>query len=591
MKQADSNQKTTQHSTQNTDQSPSAGPQGIGITPPAYGIESADSGGELVIQPRLMVGAAGDSYEREADYVAQQVMRMHAPPRDVATVRPHENTGGDDLTQRKPLASGITSLVQRSGTGQGFEAGSQVAGEVSRQRGRGSALDGGVRKFMEPRFGADFSGVRVHTNPQADTLNRALSARAFTTGRDIFFRGGEYRPGSASGRELIAHELTHVVQQSGETPGTSDGTVQRLIINTGDTTLPTELGLVRGWIVGSDMDIAYHEGGDHQRVEEFGSLSATKVGKAENIYLEGHGSPGKLGHQEPRAVAQKLNKIIPTGYTGKIRSHSCSAGVGVSGVDKPSGVDALAVLLHESGIDVEGASGIALNHMTFTRSGGSGTRSFDKSKSSVVDEAIARTRGTVDKAWAGYISGLGSIVPSKYRGAAAKATEISEEFYSDLEMEVDTALIDKDKSILRSTSALDLDSSSSGGSGGKSNCFITTACTQARGLPDDCLELTTLRAFRDEYIASLANGKKMIRVYYENSPRIVAAIDRRADAAETYNGLYAVVCNCVRYVQEGAYDSAFQTYVDMVIQLRNRFTPMAKIPAFFYKDFKSDLRS
>jgi hypothetical protein len=68
---------------------------------------------------------------------------------------------------------------------------------------------------MEPVFGADFSQVRVHTDTQANTLNRTLSARAFTTGRDIFFRQGEYRPGSSTGQELIAHELTHVVQQGG----------------------------------------------------------------------------------------------------------------------------------------------------------------------------------------------------------------------------------------------------------------------------------------------------------------------------------------------------------------------------------------
>jgi outer membrane protein OmpA-like peptidoglycan-associated protein len=81
--------------------------------------------------------------------------------------------------------------------------------------GAGQPLDDSVRARMEPAFIADFSGVRVHTNPQADTLNRALNARAFTTGRDIFFRNGDYKPGSSSGRELLAHELTHVVQQSG----------------------------------------------------------------------------------------------------------------------------------------------------------------------------------------------------------------------------------------------------------------------------------------------------------------------------------------------------------------------------------------
>ncbi|HEX8845923.1 MAG TPA: DUF4157 domain-containing protein [Pyrinomonadaceae bacterium] len=74
---------------------------------------------------------------------------------------------------------------------------------------------------MERAFGADFSDVHVHTDAQADGLNRSLEARAFTAGQDLFFRHGEYNPDSSRGQELIAHELTHVMQQSGER-GASD---------------------------------------------------------------------------------------------------------------------------------------------------------------------------------------------------------------------------------------------------------------------------------------------------------------------------------------------------------------------------------
>ncbi len=84
---------------------------------------------------------------------------------------------------------------------------------IERSRGGGQLLDGGVRHSMGKAMNADFSGVRVHTDSQADGLNRSLHARAFTTGRDVFFRQGEYNPGSSSGRELLAHELTHVIQQ------------------------------------------------------------------------------------------------------------------------------------------------------------------------------------------------------------------------------------------------------------------------------------------------------------------------------------------------------------------------------------------
>ncbi|HET6420524.1 MAG TPA: DUF4157 domain-containing protein [Geobacteraceae bacterium] len=95
----------------------------------------------------------------------------------------------------------------------GFQVQPEVEDAIQSAKGSGRGLDGAARSIMEPVFGADFSNVRVHTGPQADSLNRTLSARAFTTGRDIFFRDGEYNPGSSSGRDLLAHELTHVVQQ------------------------------------------------------------------------------------------------------------------------------------------------------------------------------------------------------------------------------------------------------------------------------------------------------------------------------------------------------------------------------------------
>jgi len=86
---------------------------------------------------------------------------------------------------------------------------------IQRARGGGQALDTTARAQLEPAFGADFGRVRVHTDGEADQLNRALHARAFTTGSDIFFRQGAYQPGSSGGRELLAHELTHVLQQTG----------------------------------------------------------------------------------------------------------------------------------------------------------------------------------------------------------------------------------------------------------------------------------------------------------------------------------------------------------------------------------------
>jgi hypothetical protein len=108
----------------------------------------------------------------------------------------------------------VQQVIARSNmSAESAETGQDVEQSVQAARGSGQALDAGLRRQVEPLYGADFSSVRIHTGKEADGLNRAVSARAFTVGQDIFFRESEYNPGSSQGRELLAHELTHVVQQ------------------------------------------------------------------------------------------------------------------------------------------------------------------------------------------------------------------------------------------------------------------------------------------------------------------------------------------------------------------------------------------
>src|SRR5262249_16769691 len=82
-------------------------------------------------------------------------------------------------------------------------------------RSSGRPLDAATREFMEPRFGHDFSGVRVHTDSQAAESARAVNALAYTVGRDVVFGSGQYAPGMTAGRKLLAHELAHTIQQAG----------------------------------------------------------------------------------------------------------------------------------------------------------------------------------------------------------------------------------------------------------------------------------------------------------------------------------------------------------------------------------------
>jgi hypothetical protein len=113
-------------------------------------------------------------------------------------------------------------LAQRSGDGP-FDLNDETADRINRERGSGQALDNNVQARMSEATGQDLSGVKVHTGPESHALNESLSAKAFTTGHDIFFREGAYDPGSSGGQELLAHELTHVVQQSSGRVGGGGG--------------------------------------------------------------------------------------------------------------------------------------------------------------------------------------------------------------------------------------------------------------------------------------------------------------------------------------------------------------------------------
>ncbi|MEL0598883.1 MAG: DUF4157 domain-containing protein, partial [Planktothrix rubescens PR222] len=104
----------------------------------------------------------------------------------------------------------------------GGDASTELETSIQTAKGGGQPLDGGLQRSMGQAMGADFSGVKVHTDSQSDQLNQSIQAKAFTTGQDVFFRQGAYEPSSRGGQELIAHELTHVVQQNGKsTSGSS----------------------------------------------------------------------------------------------------------------------------------------------------------------------------------------------------------------------------------------------------------------------------------------------------------------------------------------------------------------------------------
>ncbi|NHN27101.1 DUF4157 domain-containing protein [Flavobacterium jejuense] len=172
-----------------------------------------------IIQKKMSVGAENDSYEVEADNMANKVMRMQTPNQQNvshtgALVQRKCAACEEDKIQKKPLAETITPLIQRfSNSESGGQAPSHIESQINSSRGSGSSMDYGTKHFMESRFGTDFSNVKIHTGSQAVQMSRELNAQAFTVGNDIYFNEGKYSPNSDSGKHLLAHELTHTVQQ------------------------------------------------------------------------------------------------------------------------------------------------------------------------------------------------------------------------------------------------------------------------------------------------------------------------------------------------------------------------------------------
>jgi hypothetical protein len=149
------------------------------------------------VQGKLNVGSPGDRYEQEADRIAKNVLGAPDP--------------GDRHFQ--PQASRV-GVLQAEGT-KGIdhpEIASQAQNHVTQCPGR--SLSKATRDFFEPRLGRNFSGVKVHTCKDASLMCGALQARAFTLGANIFFQRSAYDPASSTGKMLLAHELTHVAQQS-----------------------------------------------------------------------------------------------------------------------------------------------------------------------------------------------------------------------------------------------------------------------------------------------------------------------------------------------------------------------------------------
>ena len=219
----------------------------------------------MVIQPKLKIGEPGDRYEQEADRVADKVMRMPDPQSVTQSANEHslqqlypmcgEEKG---LLQSKPISKLITQLAQRQTEDKGEKVdilknnktighnttiAPDFESEINTIKGGGHPLPESIRAFFEPRFKYDFSQVRVHADRNAAEVAKSVNSRAFTLRQDIVFGTGQYIPETETGQRLLAHELTHVVQQSGNVTNSNISRVSNLRIQRVGNCAPGECRL------------------------------------------------------------------------------------------------------------------------------------------------------------------------------------------------------------------------------------------------------------------------------------------------------------------------------------------------------------
>src|SRR5438128_3853606 len=169
------------------------------------------------VQTKLAINQPGDEYEKEAEHLSDQVMRMSEPSLQRACAGVAASPKG-----RSEQSRGRLQTRRVEGGGKEQIAVPPIVQEVLATSGQ--PLDAATRGFMEKRFGHDFSRVRVHADAKAAASADIMNARAYTVGHDMVFGTGQYVPGVSEGNRLLAHELTHTVQQ-----GQAATTIQRAL--------------------------------------------------------------------------------------------------------------------------------------------------------------------------------------------------------------------------------------------------------------------------------------------------------------------------------------------------------------------------
>ncbi len=258
------------------------------------------------VQPKLTVGPPADAYEREADRVADAVMRMpDTAVQDGPVQRVCAKCEEEQLHRMPAEDSNLEEEEMRrepAGPGSAPIVGHAVESGLQSLRGAGRPLPAAERAFFEPRFGHDLADVRVHTDARAATLARSVRARAFTLGRSIAFGEGEYAPGSSPGRRLLAHELTHVLQQRGG----GVGTIQRQGAPDAGVPAPCAVGPIAPI---TDADALAMEGGTRVIWNHTAANLQTCANNLVGLIQGAGGTAGITSAYRPQAYQDHLREV------------------------------------------------------------------------------------------------------------------------------------------------------------------------------------------------------------------------------------------------------------------------------------------
>jgi hypothetical protein len=514
------------------------------------------------LQAKLTIGEPNDKYEQAADLVAQ------SPP-----------------FSENQLADGQISSV--------------LEGEIQRQRGNGQSLDSRTQQSMQTAMGADFSGVKIHTDTQSDQMSRLIQAKAFTTGQDIFFRKGEYAPGSRSGQALIAHELTHVVQQSGahikrkETNNlNADQQLSSPLLSNisigNSTNMPllqrnyeedleslrqiiladpnTTLAKILQEVIQASQDVR-----EWETVDTSGS-AVPLDDRSETYkvaYQQGAGAPERLGnlvHELTHVAVDKayhrdfVNYVIDVAQKQRLTAEEWQA----------KGYPSEAEYLQGNYYNDPDTTFVLWQKLedlkTQIPSAGLDEDNAKKVKDKLI-YAQARPQAEFD-------TNINQILVWLHLWEINPGND----FYRAIEETAEEARL------RRSTDGVVPLEQAEAPAPSNKCCYITTACMKVRGLPDDCYQLNKLRQFRDGYMRGLGTGLQLIQTYYQHSPAIVEAINQRSNSQAIYTYLYEVIEQCVDAIQQEHYNHSLDTYCQMVMALHAEYTPDRILPRWLLEE-------